>query len=486
MEYVTKGLQPEDALRYFEEISAIPRGSGNEAAVAEYICNFAKRLGLEAVRDEANNVIVKKPASPGCEGVAPVLLQGHMDMVCVKLPGCDHDFEKDPLKLKVEDGWLKAEGTTLGADNGSACAQMMALMARDDYRHPPIEFVFTSMEEIGLLGAKALDPALISARRMLNMDSGASEEYQTVVSCAGGLVYDFKKKPTFVPAAGEAVELRISGLQGGHSAITIGEGRGNGLKLMARVLHAIASELELQIAHFEGGMKMNAIVSDALALITVPSGGSARAIEIAQALAGEIREELRVSDPGFAFSAKAAALPDKALCAADSAALVSFLFLLPDGMRFMSQEIPGLVQCSSNIGILKMSDEEIYLCDCIRTAEPSQGRQLGKEFELLAATFGFDAEQTGGFTGWKYDPNSKLRATGMALFEKMFGREMEIQATHGGLECGEFIGKFPDMDIMTVAPTCVGAHTTEEAMNLASFDKVMQYLVALLGALCDE
>ena len=485
MEYVTKGLQPEDALRYFEEISAIPRGSGNEKAVAEYICNFAKELGLEAVQDQANNVIVKKPASPGCENAAPVLLQGHMDMVCVKLPDCDHDFEKDPLKLKVENGWLKAEGTTLGADNGSACAQMMALMARDDYRHPPLEFVFTSMEEIGLLGAKALDPALISARRMLNMDSGASEDYQTVVSCAGGFVYDFKKKPVFETASGDALELRISGLQGGHSAITIGEGRGNGLKLMARILHAIAAEMDLHIACFEGGMKMNAIVSDAHALIAVPAGKGAQAVEIANALAAEIKEELRVSDPGFAFAVQQAALPAKTLSSSDSAALTNFLFLLPDGMRCMSREIDGLVQCSSNIGILKMTDGEIYLCDCIRTAEPSQGRQLGAEFELLAATFGFSAEMTGGFTGWKFDPNSKLRATGMALFEKMFGRKMEIQATHGGLECGEFIGKFPDMDIMTVAPTCVGAHTTEEAMNLASFAKVMDYLVALMGELCE-
>ncbi len=485
MDYVTKGLQPEDALRYFEEISAIPRGSGNEIAVARYICEFAKGLGLEATRDEANNVIVKKPASAGCENAAPVMLQGHMDMVCVKLPDCEHDFEKDPLKLKVEDGWLKAQGTTLGADNGSACAQMMALMARDDYRHPPLEFVFTSMEEIGLLGAKALDPGMISARRMLNMDSGASEEYQTVVSCAGGLVYEFKKAPVWEVAAGDALRLRISGLQGGHSAITIGEGRGNGLKLMARILHAVADKTQLQISLFEGGMKMNAIVSDAVAVITVPSGKAGEALAAAREMAAAIQEELRVSDPGFAFEAEEVELPVKVLKAEDSAALANFLFLLPDGMRYMSREIEGLVQCSSNIGILKMSDEEIYLCDCIRTAEPSQGEQLGAEFVLLASLFGFSAVQTGGFSGWKYDPNSKLRATGMALFEKMFGRKMEIQATHGGLECGEFIGKFPDMDIMTVAPTCVGAHTTEEAMNLASFAKVMDYLVALLGELCE-
>lgn len=485
MEYVTKGLQPEDALQYFEEISAIPRGSGNEGAVARYICEVAEKAGLQATRDEANNVIVKKPASAGCENAAPVMLQGHMDMVCVKLPDCDHDFEKDPLKLKVENGWLKAEGTTLGADNGSACAQMLALMTRNDYRHPPLEFVFTSMEEIGLLGAKALDPSLISARRMLNMDSGASEEYQTVVSCAGGMVYDFKRTPSWEVAVGDALRLKISGLQGGHSAITIGEGRGNGLKLMARILRAVSDKMPVQISHFEGGMKMNAIVSSAVAVITLPQGKGEEAAAIAKEAAAQISEELRVSDPGFAFSCEKIELPTKALKAEESAALVNFLFLLPDGMRCMSREIEGLVQCSSNIGILKMSDEEIYLCDCIRTAEPSQGEELGREFELLADLFGFSAVRTGGFSGWKYDPDSKLRAVGMALFEKMFGRKMEIQATHGGLECGEFIGKIPDMDIMTVAPTCTGAHTTEEAMNITSFAKVMDYLVALLGELCE-
>ena len=485
MDYVTKGLEPADALRYFEELSRIPRGSRNEAAVAQYIYDLAKGLGLEAYKDEANNVVVKKPASPGCEDKPPLMLQGHTDMVCVKLPDCGHDFEKDPLKLEIRDGQLTAVGTTLGADDGTACAHMMALMARDDYVRP-LEFVFTSMEEIGLLGAKALDPALIKARRMVNMDSGASEDYQTVVSCAGGIVYDFKKKPRWEAADGDAVRLHISGLLGGHSAITIGEGRGNGLKLMARLLHAVAAAMEMRVAHFEGGMKMNAIVSDATALVTVPAGRGPEALQIAETLAAAIREELKISDPGFTFEGGAAELPAQVLVEGDGRALVDFLFLLPDGMRFMSREIEGLVHCSSNIGILTMRPDEIYLCDCLRTAEDSLGDQLGGEFETLAGLLGFEAVRTGGFCGWKYDPASPLRACGMALYKKMFGREMEIQATHGGLECGEFMGKFPDLDIMTVAPTCAGAHTTEETMDLASFKRVLDYLLALFEELCKE
>ena len=485
MNYVTEGLQPADALRYFEEISCIPRASRNEKAVAQYVYDFAKGLGLDAQMDDAYNVVVKKPASPGCEALPPLMLQGHMDMVCVKLPGVEHDFDKDPLQLEIVDGKLKAKGTTLGADNGTACAYMMALLAKDDYVHPPLECVFTTMEEIGLMGAMALDASWISARRMINMDSGASTDNQTVVSCAGGIVLDFTRQPQWQAAQGEALKLRISGLLGGHSAITIGEGRGNALKLMARVLHAVnAATGGLQIAWFEGGMKMNAIVSEAQATVTVPAGTGAAALAAAQGMAQKIKAELAATDPGFCFEAQAVALPDQTLCAADSAALWQFLFLLPDGMRQMSREMQGLVHCSSNIGILTMSAQQIYLCDCVRSAEDSLGENLAKELSGLAALLGFTAKRGISFSGWKYDPDSPLRTLCMQVYKELFGSEMELQATHGGLECGEFKGKFPGMDIMTVAPTCDGAHTPEEYIDLASFARTYDYLLEVFRVLC--
>ena len=484
MDYVTKGLEPADALRYFEEISAIPRGSRNEKGIADYLCAFAKEHHLECLRDEANNVVIKKPGSVGCEKLPPLMLQGHVDMVCVSLPGCKHDFTKDPLELEIRDGKLTAKGTTLGADDGTACATMLAFLAREDYVHPPLECVFTTMEEIGLLGAKALDPSWITARRLLNMDSGASEDYQTTVSCAGGLIYDFVRAPQWAPARGEALAFSIRGLKGGHSAITIGEGRGNGLKLMARVLHAVAAAMELQIADFRGGMKMNAIVGAADALVTVPTGRADEARAIADRAAAEIKAELSLTDPGFTFAAAPAKLPQRALAAADGKALVDFVFLMPDGVRAMSREIAGLVQCSSNIGVLTMDEKEIRLTDCIRSAEDSLGALIAAELTELAALLGFESTLTNSFPGWKYDANSPLRAAGARLFKQMFGREMELQATHGGLECGELKGKFPDMDIMTLAPTCAGAHTPEETVDLASFKRVCDYLTAFLAELC--
>lgn len=487
MKYVTEGLQPAEPLRYFEEISCIPRASRNEKAVAQVVYDFAKGLGLDVKMDDAYNVVVKKPASPGCEEVPPLMLQGHMDMVCVKLPGVEHDFDKDPLQLEIVDGKLKAKGTTLGADNGTACAYMMALLAKDDYVHPPLECVFTTMEEIGLMGAMALDANWISARRMINMDSGASTDNQTVVSCAGGIVLDFTKQPQWQAAQGEALKLRISGLLGGHSAITIGEGRGNALKLMARVLQEVSVAVgDLQIAWFQGGMKMNAIVSEAQATITVPVGSGAPALAAAQQAGAKIKAELAASDPGFCFEAEAAALPAQTLSDAESAALWQFLFLLPDGMRQMSREMPGLVHCSSNIGILTMSPEQIYLCDCVRSAEDSLGENLAAELTALAGLLGFTAKRGISFSGWKYDPASPLRALCMQVYKDMFGREMELQATHGGLECGEFKGKFPDMDIMTVAPTCDGAHTPEEYIDLVSFARTYDYLFEVFRALCAQ
>ena len=225
MDYVTKGYEPADALKYFEEISAIPRGSQNEAAVADYICEFAKAHGLEYYRDEVHNVIVKKPASKGCENVPPLMLQGHTDMVCVKLPEVEHDFTKDPLELEIKDGWLTAKGTTLGADDGMACAYMLAFLAKEDYVHPPLECVFTSMEEIGLIGSMKIDAGKLSAHRLINMDGGTGAENQSVVSCAGGQVYNFRRTPAWEKAEGEAVSFAIRGLLGGHSAGVMHTGR---------------------------------------------------------------------------------------------------------------------------------------------------------------------------------------------------------------------------------------------------------------------
>ena len=483
MDYVTKGYEPADALQYFEEISAIPRGSQNEKAVADYICEFAKAHGLEYYRDEAENVIVKKPGSRGCENVPPLMLQGHTDMVCVKLPEAEHDFGKDPIQLEIKDGWLTAKGTTLGADDGMAVAYMLAFLAKEDYVHPPLECVFTSMEEIGLLGAMAIDAGKLSARRLINMDGGASEENVSVVSCAGGQVYNFRRTPGWEKAEGDALSFSVRGLLGGHSAAVMHLGRGNGLKIMARILAAVNEKIPVNLASFTGGAKMNAIVSEADAVILVPAGKAGEAAEIAERVAGQIKGELSASDPGFAFACRPAEA-EKMMTAADSRALITFLQLLPDGIRMMSQEIENLVVCSSNVGILVMDGDTIDICDCIRSSEDGLKAAVSAEMEALAALTGFEAVKGIGFGGWKYDANSPLRALCADIYEKMYGRKMEFEATHGGLECGEFKSKIPDLDIMCIAPTAREAHTPEESLNLESFRRIYEFLLTIFEELC--
>lgn len=485
MDYITKGWEPADALRYFEEISAIPRGSGKEGAVADYICQFAKEHGLEYYRDDAQNVLVKKPGSKGYEDVPALMLQGHTDMVCVKLPESSHDFEKDPLQLEIVDGKLKAKGTTLGADDGIACAYMLAFLAKEDYVHPPLECVFTSMEEIGLLGAMAFDASRITARRMINMDGGASNEWETMVSCAGGQVYNFRRTPSWETASGDGLKLSIRGLLGGHSAAVMHMGRGNGLKLMARILAAVQAVMPVRIASFTGGAKMNAIVSEADAVIFVPEGKKAEAEQIATALGDVIRTELSASDPGFSLTCQETA-GDKVMTEEDSQALIRFLQLLPNGVRAMSQEMEGLVVCSSNVGILTMDGDTIDICDCIRSAEDSLKAEVSAEMEALAGLLGFTAVKGIGFGGWKFDPSSSLRTVCAGLYQKMFGREMKFEATHGGLECGEFKSRIPDLDIMCVAPTAGEAHTPEEWLDLASFKRIYDYLLEVFRVLCEE
>lgn len=485
MDYVTKGYEPADALKYFEEISAIPRGSQNEAAVADYICEFAKAHGLEYYRDEVHNVIVKKPASKGCENVPPLMLQGHTDMVCVKLPEVEHDFTKDPLELEIKDGWLTAKGTTLGADDGMACAYMLAFLAKEDYVHPPLECVFTSMEEIGLIGSMKIDAGKLSAHRLINMDGGTGAENQSVVSCAGGQVYNFRRTPAWEKAEGEAVSFAIRGLLGGHSAGVMHTGRGNGLKLMARILAAVQAKMPVAVASFTGGAKMNAIVSAADAVIVVPLGKAEEAMETAKKIAAEIKGELAASDPGFTFSC-AGAEARKVMTAEDSKALITFLQLLPDGIRYMSQEIKDLVVCSSNVGILTMDGDTIDICDCIRSSEDGMKAAISAEMETLAGLLGFEVVRGICFGGWKYDANSKLRALCADIYEKMYGEKMEFEATHGGLECGEFKSKIPDLDIMVIAPWAKEAHTPEESLNLESFRRIYEYLLEVFKVLCEE
>ena len=323
MKYVTEGYEPKDVLQYFEDLARIPRGSGNCAAVAQYVYDWGKNLGLDAYKDEYHNVILKKPGSKGCENLPPVMLQGHLDIVAVKLPESDHDFMKDPLPLYVEDGKLRSKGTTLGADNGNACAYMMGVLARNDLVHPPLECVFTSDEEIGLIGAEKLDANAFSAKRMINMDAGGEDQTVTCVSCAGGIELIMTQKPVWQEAKGSFVKVFIHGLKGGHSAGAIDAGRGNAGKLMARILNSVSLKTKTVVATINGGTMQNAIMSDVKAVISVEDVDVAMAAIEKQVAA--IKEELRVTDAGFVCEFGPCEAPEKMLDDVQSRNLVAFV-----------------------------------------------------------------------------------------------------------------------------------------------------------------
>ena len=484
MTYITQGYEPADALRYFEDIARIPRGSRNEEAVAKYLYNWGKEQGLDSYIDQAWNVVIKKPGSAGCENLPPVLLQGHTDIVCVKLPTSNHDFEKDPLPLYIEDGKLKSKGTTLGADNGNAVAYMMAVLARKDVVHPPLECVFTAAEEVGLIGAEALSKDTFTAKRMINMDAGGLDETVTTVSCAGGLELIMTQAPIWQPAQGETITLAISGLQGGHSAGAIDKGRGNAAKLMARIINHVSLSTPTCVAKYFGGDKMNAIVSACTATICVED--KQLALEKIEKLICDIKEELRVTDSGFVCEVTQGETCEKMLDTTQSKRMIQFILTMPSTVRDMSFEIEGHVLNSNNLGAVQLTEGEIKVWTLARSGDDSRQVAMGEEIKALADVFGYDITVGANFFGWKYNPDSKLRATHAKLFKEKFGKDLKIEAAHGGLECGVFFGKEPEMDIITLGPKSDGAHTPEEYVILDSFNEMFEYLLCLLETLTKE
>ena len=486
MKYVTEGYEPKEVLQYFEDIARIPRGSGNEAEVAQYVYDWGKNLGLDVWKDDYNNVIIRKPGSEGCENLPPVMLQGHTDIVAVKLPESDHNFETDPLPLYVDKelGRLRSKGTTLGADNGNAVAYMMGILSRNDLVHPPLECVFTSGEEIGLKGADRLDANAFTAKRMINMDAGGEDQSVTTVGCAGGLEMKMRQKPIWQDAKGNFVSIFIHGLQGGHSAGAINLGRGNAGKLIARIINHVSLKTKTVVATINGGDKQNAIMSDVKAVISVED------LDVALAAIGktaaDIKEELRVTDPGFICEFAPCEAPEKMLDDAQSKKLVTFVLAVPAGVRDMSFEIEGHVLNSNNLAAVQVWDDEILVWTLGRSGDDSRQEAMGEEVRALAEAFGFEPTIGAHFFGWKYNPESEMRRLHTKLFKEKFDIDLHVEATHGGLECGVFCGKEPEMDIICFGPKGGGAHTPEEWLDIKSFGELYDYLIFFLEQLTKE
>ncbi|MFR4972746.1 MAG: aminoacyl-histidine dipeptidase [Butyricicoccus pullicaecorum] len=481
MTYKITGYQPERLFHFFEDISAIPRGSSNEKAVSDYLIAFAKERGLWYHQDALHNVIIKKPASAGAEDKPAVMLQGHLDMVCEKLAGVDHDFEKDGIDLIVKDGVLTANGTTLGGDNGAAVALMLAVLDDDTLAHPALECVFTTQEETGLTGAAGLDKSLISARTMINLDS--EEEGIATVSCAGGMRFTMTRPITRHTASGKLLTIDVSGLLGGHSGTDINKERQNGIILLARLINRVLHETGAQLASFAGGSKDNAIPREVCAVLVCSDADIEKAQSIAEAMAADFAAELVPFEPDFKCTISAQDGAAEVLSEADAKAFISAICLAPNGVRRRNLKQDGFVVTSLNLGVARMDDTTATLVFAPRSSVASLQNYTTDCLYLLAETFGFDCDIAGAYPGWSFAEESPIRDTFIASYRELFDADLKIEAIHAGLECGLFSDALPGLDAIAVGPTIRGCHTPDEYLPLDSFERFYSLLTDVLSRL---
>lgn len=481
MTYKITGYQPERLFHFFEDISAIPRGSSNEKAVSDYLVAFAKERGLWYHQDALHNVIIKKPASAGAEDKTAVMLQGHLDMVCEKLAGIDHDFEKDGIDLIVKDGVLTANGTTLGGDNGAAVALMLAVLDDDTLAHPALECVFTTQEETGLTGAAGLDKSLISARTMINLDS--EEEGIATVSCAGGMRFTMTRPITRHTASGKLLTIDVSGLLGGHSGTDINKERQNGIILLARLINRVLHETGAQLASFAGGSKDNAIPREVCAVLVCSDADIEKAQSIAEAMAADFAAELVPFEPDFKCTISVKDGAAEVLSEADAKAFISAICLAPNGVRRRNLKQDGFVVTSLNLGVARMDGTTASLVFAPRSSVASLQNYTTDCLYLLAETFGFDCDIAGAYPGWSFAEESPIRDTFIASYRELFDADLKIEAIHAGLECGLFSDALPGLDAIAVGPTIRGCHTPDEYLPLDSFERFYSLLTDVLSRL---
>ena len=474
---VTKGYKPEKALSFFEELCKIPHGSGNEEAVAKYIENFAKERGLFVIRDKNNNVFIRKDATAGYENEPAYLLQGHTDMVCAKLTTSAHDFEKDALDLYMEDGWLRARGTTLGGDDGIAVAFMLALLDGEIENHLTLECLFTVEEETGLGGAESFDYSVVTAHKMINLDS--ESEGEVCAGCAGGVRSKIDFKPSLETSSGDVITLSVDGLFGGHSGVEINCGRANAIVLTSNILSEIAKEQELALISLVGGEKDNAIPRMCEAKFVVED--SSKAVSVIEKLDEQIREGLCEADAGLKISVSVEDDVENVETIAKSRELLQMISNLKVGVLAMSAHLEGLVEFSRNLGVIEVDGEKAYITYSSRSAKEEQIdlsiAQVNEQVEKIGA----NVRHTGRYPGWDFLPESDLRDTYIRKFKEIMGVDVKTVVIHAGLECGIIKSRIPEMDIISVGPNMRNIHTPDEALDLNSCGRLFEVLKAVLS-----
>ena len=481
MNALLESLEPQTIWSYFLELSKIPRGSKNEAVAADWVADQARALGCDVERDEVGNVIIRKKATPGREGHPTTCLQAHVDMVCEKNEGTEHDFLKDPIQVWRDGDLLRAKGTTLGADNGIGVAAALAVLASQDIAHGPIEALITIDEETGLTGAFGLQGGRLKAKFLLNLDS--EEEGFLTIGCAGGEDTIITRNLTHaaLPAGSRALRLKVFGLRGGHSGIDIHAGRGNAIRILAQVLGVMKPAFGFSLAAIKGGNKRNAIPREASAtLLLDPSKEQAFRAALAEHEA-HWRAALGAHDPGLHLALE----PGEAtqiMSDADADAIVRLLLALPHGVEAMSPDIPGLVQTSTNMGVIETRKGEVEVNMLTRSSINASKSALSERIAAICALGGFNSHVTGGYPGWKPEPKASLVQVVQDANQKVFGKPLEIMAIHAGLECGLIGEKYDGMEMVSFGPSMWDVHTPDEHVSVPSVGNFWKLLVAVLEA----
>ncbi len=461
----------------FSEISAIPHGSGNMDAISDYVVGFARRNGLKFIKDSANNVIVYKSATSGFEKAEPIILQGHLDMVCQKTAESDIDFLKDGLKLFIDGDFIKARGTTLGADNGIAAAMIMAILESNDISHPYIEAVFTTDEEIGMIGASKLDVTALHSKRMINLDS--EEDDVVTVSCAGGSDFRAVFPISREKSSGYEVTVTLKGLLGGHSGVEINKGRVNANILAGRLLGFLSEKTEFQIIGINGGDKPNAIPN--LCIIKFCCKNAAEFKSVCEGYLNEIKAEIKFRENTFEFFVETGNSGEFEVFTNNlKNDIIYVLNTTPNGVLDMSAEIDSLVETSLNLGILKTDESKVMMHYALRSNKASALSSLNRKMKIFFAVTDCKIEEFGYYPPWEYNDNSKLREIYCKTYNEILGKQPKIEAIHAGLECAVFSSSIKGLDCIAVGPSLFDVHTVNEKMSISSAEQTYGLLIKVL------
>ncbi len=473
-------LQPTALWENFYALTQIPRPSKKEQQAAKYVEEFGKKLGLETLVDKVGNVIIKKPATPGMETKKTVVLQGHVDMVPQKNSDKKHDFEKDPIETYIEDGWVKANGTTLGADNGIGVAAAMGILQSTDIPHGPIEALFTIDEETGMTGAFGLESGLLDADILLNMDS--EDEGELYVGCAGGsnANMEFSYKEVAPEENTVAFKISLTGLKGGHSGMDIILGRGNANKLMFRLLKEVIAAYGVRLASIDGGSLRNAIPREAFATVTVPANNIIEFTETVEEFASIYQSELAATEPNLSLIAEKCETPASMMDELTQDDLVNAIQACPNGVIRMSDAMPGLVETSLNLAIVKSENGTIKVMCLLRSSVDSAKDDVESTLESLFRLAGANVEFSGQYPGWKPNPDSSILQVMKDVYNKEFGKTPEIKGIHAGLECGILGAVYPEWDMISFGPTIRFPHSPDEKVNIETVEKFWKFLVETL------